>query len=212
MSADKRWVLHAVVLVLVCYVCGVYELLCALGTSVTCTPTTVTAGSAVSCVVTTLSLAQERDLSLTPLGDARSISMVGSAPHTYQLQFGTGVAGVVGVRLQHSWLYRTAAVDVLPAAARGAQTEVACAPARVKPGEQVRCSVVPRDEFGNAGEVVRPAGSAAGFFSVSRTGSAGEVTVHDTFVEFVAGEAGSAGISVTLDGVVKAHAVEVSAA
>ena len=44
---------------------------------------------------------------------------------------------------------------------------------------------------------------------VARSGAAGELTVHDTFVSFVPQEAGLAGVVVTLDGVRTSSDVEV---
>ena len=99
-------------------------------------------------------------------------------------------------------------VEVLPGPAIG-RVELSCAPRRVRVGEEVRCAVVPRDRFGNAADVEKPAGAPATYFSVARTGGAGEVVVHDAYVSFVAATVGRAGVAVTLDRVRVLDDVEV---
>lgn len=86
-----------------------------------------------------------------------------------------------------------------------------CAPKRVRVGEDVRCAVVPRDRFGNAADVEKPTGAPASYFSVARTGGAGEVVVQDASVSFAAAQVGRAGVAVTLDGVRVQDDVEVVA-
>eukprot|EP00966_Prymnesium_polylepis_P050824 1176849-Prymnesium_polylepis.1 len=74
--------------------------------------------------------------------------------------------------------WSSATVEVLAGAATG-RVEVACTPPRVRVGEEVRCTVVPRDRFGNVAEVEKPEGASSSYFSVAKTGVAGELTVHD---------------------------------
>ena len=74
-------------------------------------------------------------------------------------------------------------------------------PPMVAPGTVVWCEVTTRDAFGNVAEVRKPVGAAADYFAVAHVGSAREVTVHDSHVSFVAGEAGTrAGIAIVLNG------------
>ena len=49
-------------------------------------------------------------------------------------------------------------------------------------------------------EVEKPEGAPQSYFAVARAGTAGELTVHDTYVSFAPEAAGRAGVSVTLGG------------
>ena len=130
-----------------------------------------------------------------------------SAPHDYRVSFATNVSGRAGVLVEHGYFWTTSVVDVAPGPAAPGHVEVACEPPRVAVGEQVRCKVVPCDEFWNPTEVEQ---TAAGHFTVARSGSAGELTVHDDHVSFAATAAGRAGVVVTLGGRSRQHEVEVT--
>jgi hypothetical protein len=197
-------------IILLCYTVSLQEQVFALFTSVHCSPATVPAGANVTCSISTFQLAAETDLSITQLGEAGSIVLRSTAPHAYQVSFGTAKAGGAGVRVKHALSTSWSMVEVLPGPAIG-RVELSCAPRRVRVGEEVRCAVVPRDSLGNAADVEKPAGAPATYFSVARTGGAGEVVVHDAYVSFVAATVGRAGVAVTLDRVRVLDDVEVVA-
>ena len=158
------------------------------------------AGSNVTCTITRSALASESDLSITQVGGAGPIALVGERATEYRVAFSTRAAGAAGVRVTHSLFWRNAWVQVL--AGPAATVDVACQPAQVAPQAQVSCAVTPRDLFGNAAEVEKPAGAAAIYFSVQAVGSARDIAVHDAHVTFVAGDASGsrAGIAVVLAG------------
>ena len=209
--AIENWqrgrILPVVGLLAVFYLLDVQELVYAAFTSVSCDPPTVRAGVNVSCDVRTLALSRERGLTLTQLGFAGALVLERSAPHDYRVSFATNVSGRAGVLVEHGYFWTTSVVDVAPGPASPGHVEVACEPPRVAVGEQVRCKVVPCDEFWNPTEVEQ---TAAGHFTVARSGSAGELTVHDDHVSFAATAAGRAGVVVTLGGRSRQHEVEVT--
>lgn len=208
MGRTPPWLTWLAVIVF-CYTVSLQEQLFALLTSVRCYPETVLAGANATCTITTFFLAAEADLSITQLGAAGPVALLGAQPHRYDVSFSTATAGGAGVRVQHALVSSWSLIEVLPAPAAG-KVEVSCAPQRVRPGQEVRCTVVPRDRFGNEADVEKPADAPASFFSVTRTGGAGELTVHDTYVAFAAGaEPGRAGVAVTLGGVRVEASVEV---
>jgi hypothetical protein len=197
-------------IILLCYTVSLQEQVFALFTSVRCTPATVRAGTNATCSISTFQLAAETDLSITQLGEAGNIVLRSTAPHAYQVSFSTAKAGGAGVRVKHALSTSWSMVEVLPGPAIG-RVELECAPKRVRVGEDVRCAVVPRDRFGNAADVEKPTGAPASYFSVARTGGAGEVVVQDASVSFAAAQVGRAGVAVTLDGVRVQDDVEVVA-
>ena len=77
----------------VCYTVSLQEQLFALFTSVDCSPAEVPAGTNATCAIKTLWLAAEADLSITPLGNAGPIMLLGHTPHRYDVSFGTVKAG-----------------------------------------------------------------------------------------------------------------------
>ena len=194
-----------------CYMVGAHELVLAAFTSVTCAPAIVRAGGNATCDVRTGALSSDADLSITQTGGAGRIVLLSESAHAYRVSFSTRTAGAAGVRVSHSIFWSSAAVEVLAGPARSVDVE--CAPARAAPGKEVRCAVTPRDAFGNAAEVEKPAGAPANYFAVSAVGDATNLVVHDTDVSFtLGGEAGSrAGIAVTLDGRRVESTVEVAA-
>ena len=197
-------------IILLCYTVSLQEQIFALFTSVHCAPATVRAGTNATCSISTFQLAAETDLSITQLGEAGTIVLRSTAPHAYQVGFSTVKAGGAGVRVKHALSTSWSMVEVLPGAAVG-RVELDCLPKRVHVGEEVRCTIVPRDRFGNAADVEKPEGASASYFSVARTGGAGEVVVQDAFVAFAATKAGRAGVAVTLDGMRVQDDVEVIA-
>ena len=194
-----------------CYLTGLHELVFAGFTTISCVPSVVRAGTNVTCQIMTAPLSSELDLSITQLGHAGPIALLeeaGREQHTYRVTFSTTHAGSAGVRVTHMLFWSTSNVEVQPAPATGS-VEVACTPAHVRVGEEVRCAVTPRDQYGNIAEVEKPDGAASSYFSVTRTGNAGELSVHDSFVAFSASTAGRAGVAVTLDGIRSTSEVEV---
>jgi hypothetical protein len=183
-----------------CYIVGVHELVFAAFVSVTCTPSVVPAGANVTCMVSTGSLSSEAELTITQTGTAGRLVLLSETAQAYLVSFSTRAAGVAGVRLSHSLIFwSSASVEVLPGPA--VSVDVLCAPPRVAAGTQVRCAVTPRDQFGNAAEVAKPAGVADDYFGVTQVGGATQLAVHDDHVSFVAGGAGArAGVAVMLDG------------
>ena len=209
----QGWLLRLCAVLIGCYLTGLQELVFAGFTTVSCEPRggTVRAGTNVTCEIVTAPLSSETDLSITQLGHAGPIALLETAgrEHVYRVTFSTSRAGRAGVRVTHMLLWSSASVEVVPAAATG-RVEVACTPRSVRVGEEVRCTVEPRDRFGNLAEVEKPEGASSSYFSVAHTGSAGELKVQDTFVAFSPNAAGRAGVAVTLDGVRSESEVQVS--
>ena len=58
-------------------------------------------------------------------------------------------------------------------------------------GEAAGFLMTPRDAFGNAADVARPAAAPESYFSVSSVGCATNLAVHDTYVSFVASPSGT---------------------
>jgi hypothetical protein len=183
-----------------CWLIGAHQLVFAIFTGVSCSPSTVRAGSNISCTITRSALASESDLSITQVGNAGAITLVDEASTQYRVTFSTRAAGAAGVRVTHSLFWRTSWAEVQ--AAPAATVDVACEPAQVAPRAEVRCAVTPRDVFGNVAEVEKPPGASADYFSVQAVGGARDIVVHDEHVSLVAGDApGSrAGIAVVLAG------------
>lgn len=194
-----------------CWFVGVQDLIFAAFTTVRCGEGAgpVAAGSNVTCVVSTSRLSSEADLSITQLGLAGPIVMLSSTGHTHTISFATGPAGRAGVRVSHAVFWTSAMVDVAAGPAAPGHVEVSCSPPSVPLGKEVRCAVTPRDRWGSAAEVVRPEGAPPGYFAVSKVGGARELAVHDSYVAFVAAEAGRAGVAVTLGGVRAESVVDV---
>lgn len=209
-------VLRALIAIAGCFVLGVHEVIFSAFTSVRCEPAVVRAGTNVTCEVRTGRLAGDADLSITQTGNAGRIVLLSESAHAYRVAFGTRVAGDAGVRVSHAIFWSSASVEVVAGPAR--RVDVLCAPPAgaqtVAAGLQVRCDVTPRDEHGNAADVVRPEGAPETYFAVSHVGGATQLQVHDTHVSFVAGgDAGSrCGIAVTLDGKRVESTVEVAPA
>ena len=207
----QGWILRLCAVLAGCYLLGVHELVLAAFTSISCHPAdgTVRAGTNVTCEIVTAFLSSEMALSLTQIGSAGPIALVdGTQKHRYEVTFSTSKAGFAGVRVTHHLFWSSGSVEVMPASAFG-RVEVNCDPPNVRMGQEVRCGIRPRDIYGNLAEVERPDGAAADYFSVAKTGSAGDLAVHDTFVSFFARAMGRAGISVTLNGVRTSSDVEV---
>ena len=184
-----------------CYLLGVQDLLLAALTSVNCQPSTIRAGSNVTCEITTGALSSEADLSITQTGSAGRIIMLSDVAHAYRVAFSTRLAGQAGVRVSHSIFWSSASVEVI--AKPAVLVEIACEPKAAPVGSSVRCAVTPRDEYGNAAEVEKPEEGGDGhYFAVTHVGGAKDLAVHDADVSFVVGgEVGSkAGIAVTLNG------------
>ena len=185
-----------------CYLLGVQDLLLAALTSVNCQPSTIRAGSNVTCEITTGALSSEADLSITQTGSAGRIIMLSDVAHAYRVAFSTRLAGQAGVRVSHSIFWSSASVEVI--AKPAVLVEIACEPKATPVGSSVRCAVTPRDEYGNAAEVEKPGGQDGDghYFAVTHVGGAKDLAVHDADVSFVVGgEVGSkAGIAVTLNG------------
>ena len=197
LPASKVPLLTWLAVMLVCYTLQLQEQLYAFFTSVRCEPPIVRAGTNVTCAISTFQLAHETDLSITQLGTAGPIVALSTQPHAYRVRFSTAKAGGAGVRVQHVLASSWSMVEVLPGPAVG-RVEVGCEPRRVAVGEEVRCTVVPRDRFGNHADVEKPADAPADYFSVRPTGGAGKVTVYDTYVSFAAVRGPLAGVVVTL--------------
>lgn len=187
--------------VVVCHLLGVLDLPIAAFSSVRCEPAVVRAGQNVTCFISTAVLSSDADISITQTGTAGKLEMLSEAPHAYRVAFLTRATGTAGVTLSHSFFTSRASVEV--AAGPATHVEVACAPPLVAPGATVECPVTPRDAFGNAADVARPAAAPESYFSVSSVGCATNLAVHDTYVSFVASPSGTSstcGVAVTLDG------------
>lgn len=207
----EREALRVLVVVAACWLLRVHEFVGAAFTTVHCAPATPPAGSDVMCTITTGALSRDVDLRVTQSGYAGHITPLDEGGRSHRIKFATATAGPAGVTVSHSFFRSTSSVTVLAGAA--VRVEASCVPAQARPGAGVRCDVTPRDAWGNAAEVERPAGAAEGYFAVARVGAASDVRVLDDHVAFVvdaAAPAGAhAGVAVTLDGVRVESSVEV---
>mmetsp|Transcript_1905 Transcript_1905/g.4089 ORF Transcript_1905/g.4089 Transcript_1905/m.4089 type:complete len:254 (+) Transcript_1905:101-862(+) len=187
---------------------GAHEAVASLQSALDCTPTErIQAGENITCTIQTSPLASETDLTIVPTGVASDLALLHAEPHFYRVGFATASAGTAGVRLQHTFFEWALHVEVMAAEAVTAVPK--CWPTQVTIGQAVTCMLVPRDRFGNAAEVVRPADASVGYFSVTPTGNAHDITVGDTSITFQVSEPGRAGVLVVLNGQRSISEVEV---
>ena len=197
-SISTKQLLRVLALIVSAHLLGVLDFLCAVLTAVQCSPAIVIAGANVTCEITTGTLSSDADLSITQLGVAGVISLLNEDAHLYRVSFTTQASGRAGLVVSHMLFWSTSTVEVL--AGPAITVDVACAPHAVGLGSKVQCAVKPRDALGNMAEVSRPSDSSDSYFSVGALGSAHDLEVHDTYVSFIAGASGNAGIRVMLNG------------